>query len=85
MAFFIVQRPIYEGFYGIRALQHGLTPTEDQQIAGGLMLAIDFFVMVGALVFFFMRAAEDADRKQEAEDRAREVMPPVSRREVGLG
>ena len=27
--------------------------------------------MIGALVFFFFRAAEDADRKQDEEDRAR--------------
>ena len=85
MAFVILQQPIYEGFYGSRALEHGLTPAEDQQIAGGLMLAIDFLVMIGALVFFFFRAAEDADRKQEAEDRVREVAPPVSGGEVGLG
>jgi cytochrome c oxidase assembly factor CtaG len=85
MAFVILQRPIYEGFYGQRALEHGLTPAEDQQIAGGLMLAIDFLVMIGALIFFFMRAAEDAERKQEAEDSARGISPPVHGREVGLG
>ena len=85
MAFVILQRPIYEGFYGLRALEHGLTPAEDQQIAGGLMLAIDFLVMIGALVFFFFRAADDADRKQDAEDRARGVAPPVPGREVRLG
>ena len=39
MAFLIVQHPIYDGFYGNRALEHGLTPLEDQQIAGGMMLA----------------------------------------------
>jgi cytochrome c oxidase assembly factor CtaG len=85
MAFVILQRPIYEGFYGQRALEHGLTPAEDQQIAGGLMLAIDFLVMIGALIFFFMRAAEDADRKQEEEDSARGIPPPVHGGEVGLG
>jgi cytochrome c oxidase assembly factor CtaG len=85
MAFVILQRPIYEGFYGQRALQHGLTPAEDQQIAGGLMLGIDFLVMMGALVFFFFRAAADADRKQDAEDRARGVAPPVPSGEVRLG
>ncbi|MGH2978137.1 MAG: cytochrome c oxidase assembly protein [Solirubrobacterales bacterium] len=66
MAFVILQRPIYEGFYGQRALEHGLTPAGDQQIAGGLMLAIDFLVMVGALVFFFLRAAEDAERAEQS-------------------
>jgi cytochrome c oxidase assembly factor CtaG len=71
MAFVILQTPIYEGFYGRRALEHGLTPAEDQQIAGGLMLGIDFLVMIGALIFFFLRAAEDADRAEDAE-RARE-------------
>jgi cytochrome c oxidase assembly factor CtaG len=85
MAFVILQHPVYEGFYGRRALEHGLTPAEDQQIAGGMMLAIDFLVMVGALVFFFFRAAEDADRKQEAEERAGGVGPPVPGREVRLG
>ena len=85
MAFVILQTPIYEGFYGQRALEHGLTPAEDQQIAGGLMLAVDFAVMMGALVFFFMRAASDADRKQAEEDRARGARPPVHSQEVGLG
>jgi len=66
MAFVILQTPIYRGFYGQRALEHGLKPAEDQQIAGGLMLGIDFLVMMGALVFFFLRAASDADRREEA-------------------
>jgi cytochrome c oxidase assembly factor CtaG len=85
MAFVIVQTPIYEGFYGRRALEHGLTPLEDQQIAGGLMLGVDFLVMVGALIFFFLRAAEDADRAEAAQDRLAEVPPPVQRSEVRLG
>jgi cytochrome c oxidase assembly factor CtaG len=85
MAFVILQRPIYEGFYGQRALEHGLTPASDQQIAGGLMLGVDFFVMIGALIFFFFRAAADADRKQDEEDRARVIPPPVHGGEVGLG
>jgi putative membrane protein len=65
MAFVILQTPIYEGFYGSRALEHGLTPAEDQQIAGGLMLGIDFLVMIGALIFFFLRAASDAEKEEE--------------------
>jgi len=85
MAFVILQTPIYEGFYGRRALEHGLTPAEDQQIAGGLMLGLDFLVMMGALIFFFMRAAEDADRRQAAEDRARGIPAPVPGGEVRLG
>jgi len=84
MAFVILQYPIYEGFYGSRALEHGLTPAEDQQIAGGLMLAVDFLVMIGALIFFFMRAAEDAERAERQEP-ARDQPLPVTRSEVKLG
>ena len=28
------------------------------------MLGVDFLVMIGALIFFFLRAAEDADRER---------------------
>jgi putative membrane protein len=61
MAFLILRAPAYEGFYGDRALEHGLTPLEDQQLAGGLMLGLDLVVMIGALTFFFLRTAQDAD------------------------
>jgi putative membrane protein len=70
MAFFIVQRPIYEGFYGGRALDHGLSPLADQHLAGGMMLGLDFLIMIGALTFFFFRTAEDADRAEREEARA---------------
>jgi putative membrane protein len=67
MAFLVVQHPVYEGFYGQRALQHGMTPIADQQVAGGLMLGLDFFVMIGALIFFFLRSAQDADEQERTE------------------
>ena len=87
MAFLIVQHPIYDGFYGSRALEHGLTPLEDQQIAGGMMLGLDFLIMMGALIFFFMRAAEDADRRErvEAAARAAPAARASTRGEVGVG
>jgi putative copper resistance protein D len=66
MAFVIVQNPIYSGFYGNRALEHGISPETDQGIAGGMMLGVDFVVMLTALFFFFLRSAEDEDRAQEA-------------------
>jgi len=67
MAFLIVQEPIYEGFYGERALEHGLSPYGDQQLAGAMMMGLDFVIMLGALAFFFFRAADDADRAERAE------------------
>jgi putative copper resistance protein D len=75
MSFLIIQRPIYDGFYGKRALEHGLTPLQDQQIAGGLMLGLDFIVMIGALTFFFLRTAQDADLE---ESRSRKLPAPAS-------
>ncbi len=68
MAFVIVSHPFYQGFYGDRALQHGISPTTDQGIAGALMLTVDFVVMIGALLFFFLRSAEDAEREQRASE-----------------
>jgi putative membrane protein len=70
MAFVIVSHPFYAGFYGDRALKHGLTPNQDQGIAGGMMLGVDFVVMLVALCFLFMRSADDADREQRAEELA---------------
>jgi putative membrane protein len=70
MAFVIVSHPFYSGFYGDRALKHGLSPNQDQGIAGGMMLGVDFAVMLTALFFLFMRSADDADREQQAEELA---------------
>jgi cytochrome c oxidase assembly factor CtaG len=63
MAFLILRDPAYD-FYGQRALEHGFTPLEDQQLAGGLMLGLDLVVMIGALTFFFLRSAQDADLEE---------------------
>jgi putative membrane protein len=85
MAFLILRSPVYDGFYGERALEHGLTPLEDQQLAGGLMLGIDLVVMVGALTFFFLRTAADAERAEMLRSAARAPGPPSNLRGRGLG
>jgi cytochrome c oxidase assembly factor CtaG len=66
MAFLILRAPAYEGFYGDRARAHGLSPLEDQQLAGGLMLTLDIVIMLFALAFFFWRSAVDHDRRERA-------------------
>ena len=60
MAFVIMRSPAYEA-YGDSATEHGLSPLGDQQLAGGMMLGLDFFVMVFALSLFFWASARDAD------------------------
>jgi putative membrane protein len=59
MAFLIMRSPAY-GAYGDSAREHGLSPLTDQQIAGGMMMGLDFLVMVFALCLFFWAASRDA-------------------------
>ena len=66
MAFLVMRAPAYAGFYGESARAHGLTPIEDQQLAGGLMLSLDIVIMLFALGFFFWRSAADHDRAERA-------------------
>jgi putative membrane protein len=80
MAFVIVSHPLYAGFYGDRALEHGITPNTDQGIAGGMMLGVDFLVMIGALVFLFLRTAQDEEDPWPTQPQA-----PVEKTGVGLG
>jgi putative membrane protein len=67
MAFLVSKTPWYEGFYGDRPRQHGLSPLADQQLAGGIMMTVDALIIVTALIFFFWRASGDADRAERAE------------------
>jgi putative membrane protein len=87
MAFLLIRNPVYDGFYGRRALEHGLTPLEDQQLAGGLMLGLDLVVMLGALTFFFLRTAQDADCAEAQPSRPETGRPesPSNLRGGGLG
>ena len=64
MAFLAMRTPLYGAFYGDAARAYGLTPLSDQQIGGGLMMLVDLLVMLGALTFFFWRAAADSDRSE---------------------
>ena len=61
MAFIIASTPLYASFYGDRPAQHGISPLTDQQLAGGLMMAVDLGTMFFALCFFFYRSAQDHD------------------------
>jgi putative copper resistance protein D len=63
MAFVIMRSPAYDA-YGDSAREHGLTPLGDQQLAGGMMLGLDFFVMLFALCLFFWASARDADEAE---------------------
>jgi putative membrane protein len=66
MALILLTSPAYAEYYGDRARDYGLSPLTDQQIAGGIMMAVDLFVMLVSLGFFFWRSAEEHDRAERA-------------------
>ncbi len=63
MAFIALREPVYAGVYG-EGERGGLAPLHDQQLAGALMLGLDFLIILFALSFFFWRAAADHDRRE---------------------
>jgi putative copper resistance protein D len=67
MAFVFLRDPIYTGVYGTGGRRFGLSPVDDQQIAGGLMITVDVYLMVFALSFLFYRAAQASAREEEEE------------------
>lgn len=61
MGFVAARVPVYAGVYGRGIREGGIGAIADQQIAGGFMFIVDVSLMVFALVYFFVRAARDAD------------------------
>lgn len=69
MGFIFMREPVYTGAYGSdRPL--GFSAIADQQAAGGLMLSLDFIVVVFTLSFFFWRASLDDQEATRQEARA---------------
>jgi putative membrane protein len=64
MSFVLIRVPVYTGVYGAGDRGHGLSALGDQQLAGAMMVTVDILIMVFALCFFFLRAAQDADREE---------------------
>src|SRR4051794_39821924 len=60
-AFLAMRTPAYGAFYGDAARAYGMAPLTDQQIGGGFMMLVDLVVMLGALAFFFWRAAAQSE------------------------
>jgi len=70
MSFVLVRVPLYTGVYGSGDRKFGLSPIEDQQIAGAMMVTLDILIMVFALCYFFFRASQQADRDEQREREA---------------
>ena len=70
VAFVVTRTPFYRDLYGSGPRSHGVDALADTQIAGGLMMTLDVVIIGGALIFFFWRAAQDADRSERTEQAA---------------
>ena len=63
MVFVLLRQPIYSEVYGTGERPLGFSALGDQQAAGAIMLSVDICLMVFALSFFFLRAAQDDERR----------------------
>ena len=70
MSFVLIRVPIYTSVYGSGERKFGLSPIQDQQIAGALMVTVDLCIMVFALCYFFYKASQEADRDEAREREA---------------
>lgn len=63
--------PFYEP-YSAGDGHWGLTPIEDQSVAGGIMMIVDAFFTIGLLAWLFMRWARESEEAQQTVEFARE-------------
>jgi putative copper resistance protein D len=61
MGFIVSQSPFYTSFYGTGTRPGGLSPVADQQLGGGIMMAVDVITLMVVLSVVFWRAASDDD------------------------
>ena len=62
MAFVLIRVPVYTGVYSSGERRFGFDAVDDQRTAGALMLSVDILIMLFALAYFFLRAAQQEDR-----------------------
>ena len=60
---------VFYDFYSAQPRMWGLSAAEDQQLAGGLMMFEELFVMFSAVTFMFVRMLGEADRAEERLER----------------
>lgn len=63
MGFIVSQSPFYTSYYGTGTRPGGISPVSDQQLGGGIMMAVDVIILMVVLTVVFWRAASDDDAK----------------------
>jgi cytochrome c oxidase assembly factor CtaG len=68
MGFIVATSPFYAGFYGKGERPNGMSAVTDQQLGGGIMMAIDIVLLMLILTVAFFRAASDDDAKTPVDE-----------------
>ncbi len=63
LGFVVAKTPFYTSFYGTGTRAGGLSPLNDQQIGGALMMVVDIVTLMIVLTVVFWRTASDDDAK----------------------
>ena len=63
MGFVVAQTAFYSSFYGTGTRAGGLSPINDQQIGGAIMMVVDIVTLMVVLSAVFWRAAREDDAK----------------------
>jgi len=58
-------------FYAEQARWWGLTPTDDQRMAGGLMMTVELFAMTTAVAVVFIRMLGESEQEEDEPDHPR--------------
>jgi cytochrome c oxidase assembly factor CtaG len=66
MAYGVAQTPFYASFYGTGTRAGGLSPIEDQQIGGAIMMVVDIVTLMVVLTAVFWRSAREDDANAPA-------------------
>ena len=80
-AFIVMRTPAYDWYVG-RTAEHGISPLEDQRIAGALMMSVDLAIILFAVGFFFYRSGQDHDRAEAAQAAQAEAYGSTSPRRI---
>lgn len=84
IALIVAPRPFYD-FYGSASLQYGILPRTDQQLAGTMMMAVDFVIMTVGFIAFFMLSSREGGEADPARAALRAWEDQVARGEIEVG
>ena len=71
MGFIVSRSPFYTSWYGTGTRAGGISALADQQLGGGIMMAVDVITLMVVLTVVFWRAASDQDAADAPVDERR--------------